>query len=129
MEIVKLDGVHLSGVPYNWTVSIYRVYRTTEGGSKCCIETLQVIKILKFPVWDSIEKNEATRRCHFFASRQTFWNFPPNILKYSYVSNFSEKTRRLHKLILLPWFKKKCLTLAKKLKLMFRINIKSEIFW
>ena len=26
MEIVKLDGVHLSGVPYNWTVSIYRVY-------------------------------------------------------------------------------------------------------
>ena len=27
------------------TVSIYRVYRTTEGGSKCCIETLQVITL------------------------------------------------------------------------------------
>ena len=82
--------------------------------------------LFKFPVWDSSRKrqkieNEATRRCHFFC-------FPPNILKYSYVGNFSEKTRRLHKLILLPWFKKKCLTLAKKLKLMFRINIKSEFF-
>ena len=74
-----------------------------------------ILNLFQFPVWDSIDK----KRSH---STLPFFCFPPNILKYSCVSNFSEKTRRLHKLILLPWFKKKCLTLAKKLKLMFIIN-------